>query len=419
MRVLQVNKFFFPNAGAETAFFQTRALLEASGHEVVDFAMEDPRNVPSPTARHFAPNRSYADGGSKLKRIGDAASSVYSPGARKALAGLLDEVQVDVAHLHNIYHQLTFSLVDELHKRGIPTVLTLHDWKIACPSYTLFLDGEPCRRCVSKTVPLPAVRHRCVKGSLAGSVLGAAETSLSRVRGSYGRVDRLIAPSRFAAQVASMSGYPAGRIDVIPNFLSQEELDVPFETGQREPVLLFAGRLEASKGIPELLRAFADVPAPTRLRIAGEGTLEADVRAAAAADDRIEFLGRLPREQVYVELGRARALVLPSVWEDNGPMIMLEAQARGCAIVSSDRGGAPEFVRDQQDGLVIDPHDRGALTAALTRIGTEPATAAAWGGSGRLRLEAEHAPSVHLDRLLTTYSQAIGTRRERALERQP
>ena len=147
VRVLLVNKFFHPRAGAETSFLQTRRLLVERGHDVIDFAMQHDANLPSPYEAFFAPRRSYDTDGRAAKRAVDAASSVYSVTARRALSRLLDAYRPDVAHLHNIYHQLTLSIVDELAKRRIPIVLTLHDWKIACPAYTLFTEGQPCRRC--------------------------------------------------------------------------------------------------------------------------------------------------------------------------------------------------------------------------------------------------------------------------------
>lgn len=85
MRVLLANKFFRPGAGAETAFFATRDLLAGAGHEVIDFAMASPENLPSPYEQFFAPERSYGDGGKPIRRVVDAAASMYSLAARKAI----------------------------------------------------------------------------------------------------------------------------------------------------------------------------------------------------------------------------------------------------------------------------------------------------------------------------------------------
>jgi glycosyltransferase involved in cell wall biosynthesis len=405
VEVLLVNKFFRPGAGAETAFFQTRDLLSQHGHDVIDFAMQDPANLPSPYSEHFAPHRSYTADGPPLRRAIDAASSIYSPAARRALSGLLDRRRPDVAHLHNIYHQLTFSIVDELAERRIPIVLTLHDWKIACPSYTLFTEGKPCRRCPSGTV-LNAVRHRCVKGSLAASGLAAAEATMVRRRRMYDKVHRLIAPSRFGVSVARMGGARAERVEFLPNFLSDQELRVE-ATPAEGPLVVYAGRLEETKGIRVLLEAFGMVREPAALRVAGSGELEAEVRAAAARDPRIEYLGRLPREEMYRELAHAQLVVLPALYEDNGPLTILEAQARGKPMIVSDRGGLPEFVEHERTGLVVPAGDARALADAISRVLRDPSQAETWGRQAQEQVRRDHAPAQHYERLLEIYSSAI------------
>jgi glycosyltransferase involved in cell wall biosynthesis len=404
VKVLQVNKFFRPGAGAETSFHQTRELLQRHGHEVVDFATRHPDNLPSPYEGYFAAEREYNAGGT-LRRARDAAASVYSWEARKALRRLLADHRPDVAHLHNVYHQLTLSVVDELHAQGVPTVLTLHDWKVACPAYTLFTEGAPCRRCPTQGVH-QAVVHRCVKGSRLASGVAALEATVAHRRGTYGRIGCFISPSRFGIDVAELGGIPRERVHYVPNFLTDAELAVPV-AHDAGPVLLYAGRLEATKGVRQLLAAFADVPAPAVLRIAGDGPLAGDVRAAAAANDRIEFLGRVPREQLLEEYGRARAVVLPSIWEDNGPFVLLEAQARGRALIVTDRGGPPEFVDHEADGLVVDPLNHSELARAMTRVSADGGLAERFGNAGRERVLAEHGELQHYERLLTVYGRAM------------
>jgi glycosyltransferase involved in cell wall biosynthesis len=406
MVVLQVNKFFHARAGAETAFLQTRELLRGQGHDVVDFAMRHPANLRSPYERYFAPARSY-DGDRRLDhRIRDALASVYSWQVRSSIGALLDVRPPDVAHLHNVYHQLTLSVVDELARRRIPIVLTLHDWKIACPAYTLFTEGAPCRRCVNGSVA-NAVVHRCLKGSALASGLAAAEAGLARHRNTYGKIQRFIAPSRFATHVARMGGVELRRITYVPNFLTDAELAAKPGTALRAPSLLYAGRLDATKGIRELLEAFTLLESGATLRIAGDGELEHEVRAAAERDDRIEYVGRLERAELIAELDRARAVVLPAIWEDNGPLVILEAQARGAALIVTDRGGPPEFVRHEESGLVASAGDVAALAAAMRRLVEDAELARRFGRRGREDVESEHNAVRHYERLMDVYSQAI------------
>ena len=97
MRVLLINKYLYPRAGAETAYLHTRDLLKSRGHDVIDFAMDDPQNLPSEHASHFAPARSYGPDGHGMRRLRDAANAVYSLSARRALRRLLVLERPDVA----------------------------------------------------------------------------------------------------------------------------------------------------------------------------------------------------------------------------------------------------------------------------------------------------------------------------------
>jgi glycosyltransferase involved in cell wall biosynthesis len=405
MRVLLVNKFFRPGAGAETSFLHTRRLLQDRGHDVIDFAMRDDANLPSPYASFFAPPRSYASDVPLRERAAHALSSVYSPAARRAIARLLDAHRPDVAHLHNVYHQLTLSIVDELASRRVPIVLTMHDWKIACPAYTLFTDGEVCRRCPTGNVA-SAVRHRCVKSSTAASAIAAAEAIVAHRRGSYDKVQRFIAPSRFAIGVAALAGVSETKVAHIPNFLPDDELNVTTRGDDAGAQLLYAGRLESTKGIRNLLAAFARVRTPATLRIAGRGELVEEVLTAAATDPRISYLGQLPRDDLYAEIDAARAVVLPSLYEDNGPLIILEAQARAKAMIVTDRGGPPEFVRHEETGLVVDPAAPSSLAAAMERLAGDAELARALGARAQQDVRREHSAARHYELLTRTYADA-------------
>ena len=107
------------------------------------------------------------------------------------------------------------------------------------------------------------------------------------------------------------------------------------------------------------------------------------------------------------EIDRARAVVLPSIWEDNGPLAILEAQARGAALIVTDRGGPPEFVRDGESGLVVGAEDVAALAEAMRRLVADPELARRYGERGRQDVQADHNAARHYERLLSVYSQAI------------
>jgi glycosyltransferase involved in cell wall biosynthesis len=412
MRVLQIHKFFYPHAGSETVLFHTRDLLAQNGHEVVDFAMEHPKNVESAYDDLFAPRREYTDASRPvLARGRDAVSSVYSVAARRRLRLLLARSKPDVAHMHIIYHQLTMSIVDELAQAAVPMVMTLHDYKIGCPAYVLYRDGQPCHACTGGAVH-NVVRHRCIKGSRAASGLAGVEAAFSRLTRKYDKVDAYVCPSAFVAGVAMQAGIPADRTHVIPNFLPQSEVGQPLGALADSPRFLFAGRLERVKGIDDLLAAFrSGDPAMGTLVIAGaQGELEAEVRRAASELQNVEYLGRLSRDEVLAQLRRSRAAVLPSRWHENNPMSVLEARTLGVPVIVSDRGGLPEMVADGVDGRVISAGDVAGLQAALRELAGDRAGAEALGRAGYERFCRDNTAVAHYQALMGAYEAATQRR---------
>jgi glycosyltransferase involved in cell wall biosynthesis len=412
MRVLQIHKFFYPNAGSETALFHTRELLSDHGHEVIDFAMQHPRNVDSPYSSYFSSRRDYQDRSRPLRlRARDALTSVYSVESRQRLRRLLNDVRPDVVHMHLVYHQLTLSVVDEVAEQGLPSVMTLHDYKIGCPAYALYRDGRPCSLCVTGPVENVA-RHRCVKGSRAASLLAAAEARLARQRRTYEKIDAYIAPSAFAGRVATATGIDPEAVHVVPNFLPPEELREPVAELAPEPRFFFAGRLEAIKGVREILDAYASGdPALGTLVLAGAGgELEEEVSETAARLSNVEYLGRLPREQVFEQLRRSRAILMPVRWHENNPMSLLEARAVGVPVICTELGGLPDMVEDGVDGFVVPRADVAALRGAIGRLAADRALARRMGLRGHERLHRDNTPAVHYERLMKAYDAAVERR---------
>ena len=150
MKILLANKYFFMNGGSESVFFQERGFLMREGHHVIDFSMQDPRNFPSPYAGYFVSSVEYkgtADAMRPREKLKLAANLVHNREAVCKLRALIEQEKPDIAHLHNIYHQLTPAVIGVLKKAGIPVVMTLHDYKLVCPTYLMMRENAPCDAC--------------------------------------------------------------------------------------------------------------------------------------------------------------------------------------------------------------------------------------------------------------------------------
>lgn len=395
MKILMANKFFFPNGGSETVFFQERALLQKAGIETVDFSMQDDRNLPSPQSMHFVRKRDYKNGGT-LAKIGDALAMMHSAEAVDKIAQLIHAERPDIVHCHNIYHQLTPSIIRAAKKLGVPVVLTLHDFKIVCPVYNRLSHGQACNACETGDFS-NVVRKRCADGSLGKSLVLYAEAAVQRALGSYEAVDRFIAVSQFMADAVTRWRVPREKVTLLYNGVAVGN-EQPPALESSDPYILYLGRLSPEKGLLTLGRA--QQGSGVRIVIAGTGPLEATLRQEFPS---LELIGHQSGTDLQKWVAEASAIVIPSQSHENCPMSVLEAMAAGKAVIGSRIGGIPELVVHEKTGLLFQPGDAMALRAALQRVQNHPAERATMGKQGFLTAREHFSLDQHYEGLLQIY----------------
>jgi len=401
MKVLIANKFFFRNGGSETVMFQERDYLLGNGCQVVDFSMRDQRNLPSSYEKHFVGSRSYNGGGAgKLSKVANALSLVHSHEAAGNIGRLIKETKPDIMHCHNIYHQLTPSIIGAARKQRVPVVLTLHDYKPVCPTYNRLRDDKPCSECLDGNF-LPVLRNRCADGSLGKSALLYAEAVVQRFMGSYENVNAFIAPSRFM-QESIAHRVPDERIKLLYNGIDTDEVR---GSGADDGYVLFLGRLVREKGVETLLKAHSKSSMGWRLVIAGTGPMS-DALKAEYSDG--NFVGHIGGEALREMIDRAAVVVVPSDWYENCPMSVLEAMAYGKPVVGSRMGGIPELVEHNTTGMLFDAGNVDELTAALDRLMSSPGLRKQMGAKARKRVVDEFSLSRHNAGLLNIYQSLLG-----------
>ena len=406
-RVLMVNKFQYPKGGAELYMYGLTGLLEGERIEVGYFGMRHPRNLASETDRHYVSQSDFEQPPPGLERLRLAGRAVYSLEARRRMSALLSsQPRFDVAHLHNVYHQLSPSILAPLHRAGIPVVMTVHDYKLVCPVYTLTSHGEICERCVGGHFQ-NAVRLRCNRGSLAGSALVAGESWLHRTLRLWEHgVDVFVTPSSYMRDKLVAGGYPADRVVAVPNFVDPERFQASPAAGE---YFLYLGRLSHEKGVETLIEAAAGTA--LQIRIAGEGPeRERLERLAAGSGAQVEFVGHRSGDELERLVAESRAVVVPSRWPENCPLVVLEAMAVAKPVIASRVGGIPELAREGQEGLLV-PHGEAApLRAAMLRLAESDELTVRLGTAGRERVEALYRPEQHLHHVAAAYRQATRLR---------
>ncbi len=403
MRILHVNKFLYRRGGAESYLLDLVERQRARGHEVACWGTDHPATPPQRYSSLLAP---YVDleppPPGVVPRVRAAARTVWSETSRRLLSAVLDDFAPDVAHVHNVYHHLSPSVLATLRAHGVPIVMTLHDHKLVCPSYHLLAGDDLCTRCLDGRFR-HAVQTRC-KGSLGASAVVAVEARVHRTLGLYGPVDVFVSPSRFLASTMRTAGVYADRVEVLGLPCDVRSLPVKQEPGGG---VVVAGRLGREKGVDVLVEAMALLPG-ARLDVVGDGPERSPLEALAerVAPGQVRFHGQLPRAAVPAALRASTVAAVPSRWHENHPLSVPEALGSGVPVVASDLGGLPELVRDGVDGVLVPHGDPAALAAALGPLLDDPARALAMGHAGRARVEVDHDPDRHVDRLGEVYERA-------------
>jgi glycosyltransferase involved in cell wall biosynthesis len=246
------------------------------------------------------------------------------------------------------------------------------------------------------------VVRACYRGSRVASAALGGMLALHRGMGTYrNKVARYIALNEFCRRKFVEGGLPAERVVVKPNFV-----DFAAPAPAERAGVLFVGRLSAEKGVATLAAAMAQVP-DVRLRVAGDGPEAAVIEGLGG----VTRLGSLPGEDVRAEMGRATALVVPSIWYENFPRTIVEAFACGLPVIASRIGALGEIVTDGHTGLLFEPGDARDLADKLAWAQANPGRMAEMGRNARAQYEAEFSAEVNYRRLLAIYDEALSEKR--------
>lgn len=398
MKIILANKFFYLNGGSEQVFFQERRSLQDQGHSVIDFSMTDERNFSSDNSSYFIPTIDYNNCKGIFAKLHSSASFIHSSVAVKQINKLILQEKPQIAHLHNVYHQLTPSIIPILKKQGIKIVLTLHDFKLVCPSY-LALRGESiCNDCAGIKFWKPFTTN-CQDSRFKGLLL-SLEALFHQWRGSYDLVDCFIAPSQFLAKLVQKRVGPE-KIHLLHNGIDTDAWQ-PYQND--EGYGLYLGRLSKEKGIKTLLTAYAGLEPTFPLKIAGTGPLEKELQARYRC---VEFLGYQSGQALKDLIGRAAFVVVPSEWYENCSMAVLEAMALGKPIIASRIGGLPEQITDGETGLLFEMGNPSDLAQKMEILADNPTLRASMGQAARIKLEKEYSLKDHCASLVQLYEDLL------------
>ncbi|MDV7142068.1 glycosyltransferase [Tropicimonas sp. TH_r6] len=404
MRILLAHNNYIVQGGAEVFFHEVARVLEANGHEVLRFSAAEPGLDDVSHAEHF-PSAAEYKSGTLLSRTLQLPKMIYNREAKAAFARMIERFKPDVIHAFAIYIRLTPSILDAAREAGVPVVLSCNDYKHICPNYKLFHHGHICEDCKGGRF-YKALANRCCHGSLTVSAASMTEAYFHEWKNLWRRnVSMFLFASRFMAdKTLDFWGEDSVRIDYLQNPFDADKYHVDANVGD---YMLYFGRLIDEKGVDTLVDAAERVP-EIPVVVVGDGPDLEKLEMRARQLDNLRVVGPAWGADLAQWQHGARAVVVPSIWHENFPYVILQAFAASNPVIGTRRGGIPELIEAGPHGWTYEAGDAEALAALMREVRDMPDAEIARMGAAACRYtHLSFSDAAIYERLRKIYGQVI------------
>jgi glycosyltransferase involved in cell wall biosynthesis len=387
MKIVVAHNFYKQTGGEDQCVAAEIAMLRAHGHDVTFFSLSN-------------------DEIDAMSRPRLAAETIWSRRSHHALRRLFSTVRPQIVHFHNTFPLISPAAYYAARAERVRVVQTLHNFRLICANALLFREGHICEDCVGRSIPWAGMQHGCYRGSRTASAVVATMLGAHRALGTWrGEVEAYIALTHFSRAKLVEGGLPAEKIAVKANLVYPD----PGVGSGRGGFAVYVGRLSSEKGLETLLAAWSRLPDAPLLKIIGDGPLAPLVEREAGANSSIQWLGALPLDKVYAEIGAAALLVAPSRCYENFPRVLVEAFAKGTPVIASRIGAMAEIVDEGRTGLLFRTGDPDDLAAKVQSLFADPERLPIMRAAARGEFERRFTAAVNHGRLMTIYEQALAS----------
>jgi glycosyltransferase involved in cell wall biosynthesis len=387
MKIIIVHNKYQQTGGEEAVFAAEAALLKSRGNNV-ETVIFDNATIKTTTSK------------TKL-----AFALAYNFKSAAVLRNRIRHFQPDIIHVHNFFPLASPSIFFAAKSMNVPVVVTLHNYRLLCPSNSLYYNRRIYEKSVHALFPFDAIWKGVYRNSRFQTAALAMVMRLHNLMGTWrNKVDKFIVLTDFASRKFQNSHLRtlSHQFFVKPKFVED------FGTGnpQRKNSFLFIGRLCEQKGIEVLLKAASSYS--FNLNIIGDGPLRSLVNEYASNNSNIRALGFMSRAMIIDELKDCTALIFPSNSYEGSPITILEAFSTGTPVITSLLGGLSEMVEENLNGLHFQVGDHNDLIKKVKEI-QEPGVAARLGRYARKTYEERYTPEDSYQMLMSIYQQTINT----------
>lgn len=383
VKIALVHNAYGRPSGEETVVAFQRELLLAGGHDVVTFMRGSAEIEIMPLGR----TRAFFGG-------------IYNPFSRRDFRHFLEQERPDIVHIHNLFPLISPAILPECHACGVPVVMTVHNYRLVCPTGLHLFAGTLCERC-NGGKSYWCLLNNC-EGQWAKSLGYALRGMVSAWLGYYKKHVNLFATlTAFQKQRLINEGFDASRMCIIPNAIDLPSAMPPIGGGD---YCAYVGRISTEKGIDLLLHA-ARLHPHIPFRFAGGF----DISSPFVRDppENVQFMGHMTTEAVVAFIRQARMVVLPSVWFEGFPMTILESMAQARPVIASAVGGLGEIIDDDQTGCLFTVGDGRHLAEKIGHLWHRPDLCAKFGQQGWEKVRRDYSRERYFQRLMTAYQRVL------------
>lgn len=371
MKVLLVHNDYGKYSGEEAVVDKMVFILTSIGYEVKQLRM------------------TTADARESLKgKIRGFVNGIYCPSGIKAMRKTLKREKPDIVNVHNLYPFLSPAALRECKRAGVPVVMTIHNFRLMCPTGLFMRNNKPCELCLENGNEWNCIKYNC-ENSLLKSVGYATRNAVARIRRHYlDCVDMFACITDFQRQKLIQAGFPSEKLTVIPNS-ADTHTSLNLTIGS---YVAYSGRISREKGVDMIIDAARQHP-EIPFKLAGAVRDESLVKDLPT---NVELKGYLSGESLADFYGNARFFVMASRWYEGFPMTILEAASFGKPMIAPDHGGFTEIIGKGDDaiGMLASPSDVESFDNAITTLWNSSSECSRLGKAAYDKLKSQYSTDV-------------------------
>lgn len=348
MKILILHNDYAKYSGEEAVVDKMASMFQTQGHAVC-----------------FYRPSSKEERESFVGQIKGFLSGIYSWEGVKRLRDILRKEKPDLVNVHNLFPFISPAALVECCKANIPVVMTVHNYRIMCPTGLFLRAGKPCELCLQQNHEWNCIRYNC-ENSFPKSLGYALRNMVARQKNYYkNNVDYFVCLTSFQKNKLVQAGYEQNKISVIPN-CTDILSDSPSVRGD---YIAYAGRLSREKGIDllcEVARRHPDIP----FHLAGEDRM----KLCDNIPSNIKLKGHLNKKELQKFIRQSLFMLIPSHWYEGFPMAILDAATLGKPVICPNHGGFPEIIGqgDQSIGKLFSPSNADDLENKILELWNSP-----------------------------------------------